>query len=54
MQEKLKDLSIQERSISTQEVLINGTLTLDPLRARQQCEAIALGEGKNKNGKRIL
>jgi hypothetical protein len=33
IQEGLKDLSIQERSISTQEVLIKGILTSDPLRA---------------------
>jgi hypothetical protein len=54
MQEGLNGLSIQERSMSTQEVLRKGILTLDPLRAPQQCEATALGENKNKNGKRIL
>ena len=53
MQEGLKDLSIQERSISTQEVLRKGILTPDPLRAHQQYEVTTLGEDKNKNGKRI-
>jgi hypothetical protein len=53
MQEGLKDLSMQERSISTQEVLREGILTSDPLRAHQQCEVTTLGEDKNKNGKRI-
>jgi hypothetical protein len=53
MQERLKDLSIQEKSMSTQDVLRKGILTSDPLRAPQQCEATALGENKNKNGKRI-
>jgi hypothetical protein len=53
MQEGLKNLSIQERSISTQEVLRGGILTSDSLKAPQQCEAIALKEDKNKNGKRI-
>ena len=54
MKEGLKDLSIQERIISTQEVLRKGILTSDPLRTPQQCEATTLGEDKNKNGKRIL
>jgi hypothetical protein len=53
MQEGLKDLFIQERSMSTQEVLRKWILTLDPLRAPQQCEATTLGENKNKNRKRI-
>jgi hypothetical protein len=53
MQEGLKDLSIQERSISTQEVLRKGILTSDPLRAHQQCEVTTLGEDKNHNGKRF-
>jgi hypothetical protein len=35
MKEGLKDLSMQERSISTQEVLREGILTSDPLRAHQ-------------------
>jgi hypothetical protein len=54
MQEGLKDLSIQERSVPTQEVLRKGILTSEPLRVPQQCEATMLGEDKNKNGKRIL
>jgi hypothetical protein len=53
MQEGLKDLSIQEISAPTQEVLRKGILTLEPLRVPQQCEATALGEDNNKNGKRI-
>jgi hypothetical protein len=44
---------MQERSISTQEVLREGILTSYPLRAHQQCEATTLGEDKNKNGKRM-
>jgi hypothetical protein len=35
-------------------VLRKGILTSESLRAPQQCEAITLGENKNKNGKRIL
>jgi hypothetical protein len=53
MQKGLKDLYIEERSMSTQEVLRKWILHSDPLRAPQQCEATALGEDKNKNGKRI-
>jgi hypothetical protein len=52
MQEGLKDLSMQERSISTQELIREGILTSNPLRAHQQCEVTTLGEDKNKNGKR--
>jgi hypothetical protein len=32
MKKYLKDISMQERSMSTQEVLRKGILTLDPLR----------------------
>jgi hypothetical protein len=53
MEEVLKDLYIQEISMSTQEVLRKGVFTSDHLREPQQCEATALGEDKNKNGKRI-
>jgi hypothetical protein len=49
----LKDLSIQERIISTQEVLRKGILASDSFREDQQCEVTMLGEDKNKNGKRI-
>jgi hypothetical protein len=35
MKEGLKDLSIQERSVPTQEVLRDGILTLEPLRVPQ-------------------
>ena len=34
-------------------MLSKGILTLDPLRAHQQCEVTTLGEDKNKNGKSI-
>jgi len=53
MQEGLKDLSIQERSVPTQEVLRKGILISKPLRVPQQCKATTLGEDKNKNGKMI-
>jgi uncharacterized protein (DUF111 family) len=53
MQEGLKDLSIQEISVPTQEVLRKGILTSKPLRVPQQCEATTLREDKNKNGKKI-
>jgi hypothetical protein len=52
MQKYLKDLSMQERSMSTQEVLKEGILTTNPLRAQQQCEVTTLGEDKNKNRNR--
>jgi hypothetical protein len=52
MKNDLKDLSIQERTIYTQEVLRGGILTSDPLRSQQQCKITMLGEDKNKNGKR--
>jgi hypothetical protein len=53
MQEALNYLYIQERSMPTQEVLRKEILTLESLRAPQQCEANTLWEDKNKNGKRI-
>jgi hypothetical protein len=53
MQKVLKYLSIKERTISTLEVLRKGILTSESFRAPQQCEDTALGEDKNKNGKRI-
>jgi hypothetical protein len=53
MQEVLKNLSIQERSMPTQEVLRKRILTSESLRVPQQCEATTLGEDKNNNGKRI-
>jgi hypothetical protein len=53
MKEGLKDLSIEERSVPTQELLRKGILTSKPLRVLQKCEATMLGEDKNKNGKRI-
>jgi hypothetical protein len=53
MQEGLKDLYIQERSVPTQEVLRKGILTSKIMRVPQQCEATMIGEDKNKNGKKI-
>jgi hypothetical protein len=53
IQEGLKDISIQERNVPTQEVLRKGMLTSEPLRVPRQCEATMLGENKNKIGKRI-
>jgi hypothetical protein len=53
MQEGLKNISMKERNISTQEVSRKGILTSDSLRAPHQCEATTLGENKNENGKRI-
>jgi hypothetical protein len=51
-QEGLKDLSMQEESISTQEVVREGILILNPLRAHRQREVTTLGKYRNKNGKR--
>jgi hypothetical protein len=53
MQEGLKDLSMQEESISTQEVIREEVLNSNPLRAHPQHEVTTLGEHKNNNGKRI-
>jgi hypothetical protein len=53
MKEGLKDLSMKEISISTQEVVRKGILTLEFVRENQQREVTTLGEDKNKNGKRI-
>jgi hypothetical protein len=44
---------MQERSISTPKIVREGTLTLEYLRAHQQCEAFSPEENKNTNGKRI-
>jgi hypothetical protein len=51
-QEGLKDLSMQEESKSTQEVVRERILTLNPLEVHQHCEVTTIGETKNKNGKR--
>jgi hypothetical protein len=53
MKEGLKDLSMQEISIPTLELIKEYVLTSNPLRAHQQCEVTTIGEDKNKNGKRI-
>jgi hypothetical protein len=47
MKKDLKDLSMEEKRIPTQEVLREGIFTLDPWRAHQQCEVTTLGEYKN-------
>jgi hypothetical protein len=51
--EGLKNLSMQEIRMPTLELIREGILTLDPLRAHQQHEVTTLGEDKNKNGKMI-
>jgi hypothetical protein len=51
-QEGLKDLSMQEESNSTQEVVRERVLTLNPLEVHHHCEVTTIGETKNKNGKR--
>ena len=43
---------MQERRITTLELVREGILTSNPLRAHQQCEVTTPGEDKNKNGKR--
>jgi hypothetical protein len=44
MQEGLKDLSLVERIVATQEVLRKGILTLESLRVPQRCKATMLGK----------
>jgi hypothetical protein len=51
-QEGLKNLSMQERSASTPEIVREEVLHLNPLKDPQQCEVTTLREDKNKNGKR--
>jgi hypothetical protein len=48
MQEVLKNISIQGRSMLTQKMLRKWALTSESLRAPQQCEPTTLGEDKNK------
>jgi hypothetical protein len=50
-QESLKNLSIQERSAFTPEIVREEVLPLKPLEDPQQCEVTTLREEKNKNGK---
>jgi hypothetical protein len=52
MQEVLKDLSMQEGRMPTQDLIREEVLILNPLEAHQQCEVTTLREDKNKNGKR--
>jgi hypothetical protein len=49
----LKKLSVQERILATPEIVREGTLTSESIRAHQQCEVLSPGENKNTNGKRI-
>jgi hypothetical protein len=44
---------MQERRIPTMDLIREEVLTLNPLRAHQQCEVATPGEDKNNNGKRI-
>jgi hypothetical protein len=48
----VKELSLQEESISSQEVIIKEVLPLNPFKAHQHREATMIREDKNKNGKR--
>jgi hypothetical protein len=43
---------MQERRIPTLELIREEILTLNPLRAHQQCKVTTLGKDENKNGKR--
>jgi hypothetical protein len=52
VQEGLKDLSMQEESMSTQDLVRKEVLSLTPLKEHQQCEVTMLRTDKNKNGKR--
>jgi hypothetical protein len=45
---------MQEESMSTLEIVREGTLTSEYVRAHQQREATMLRKDKNKNGKRNL
>ena len=43
---------MQEGRMLTLELIREGILTSNPSKAHHQCEVTALGEDKNKNGKR--
>jgi hypothetical protein len=45
---------MQERSIATLEIVREGTLTTESIRAHRQCEVTMLLKDKHKNGKRNL
>jgi hypothetical protein len=49
MQEDLKNLPMQERSIATLEIAREGTLTSASVRAHWRHEVTSLGEDKNTN-----
>jgi hypothetical protein len=48
-QEGLQDPSMQERRISTLELIRKEVLPLNPSRAHQQCKTTMIREDKNKN-----
>jgi hypothetical protein len=50
----LKNLPMQERSISTPKVIREAVLHSNPLKDPQQCKVTLLRENKNENGKRKL
>jgi hypothetical protein len=54
VQEDLKDLSMQEESISTQDLVSKELLPLSPLKEHQQDKVIMLRKYRNKNGKKNL
>jgi hypothetical protein len=43
---------MQEKSMSTQDLVSKEVLPLNPLKEHQQCKVFILREDKNKNGKR--
>jgi hypothetical protein len=49
----LKHLTVQEISVATPEIVREGTLTSESVRAHQQCKVLSPGKNKNTNGKRI-
>jgi hypothetical protein len=51
-QEDLKNLSMQEEHMSTQDLARKELLSLTPLKEHQQYKATRLRESKNKYGKR--
>jgi hypothetical protein len=52
VQEGLKDLSMQEERMSTQDLVRKEVLPLNPLKEHRQCEVTMLRKDNNKNGKR--
>jgi hypothetical protein len=54
VQEGLKELSMQEESMSTQDLVSKEVLSLTPLKEHQLCEVTTQRIDNNKNGKRNL